>query len=71
MKVLRANRICRLSWVSNPSSKFQVESATNIPAIWQPIGPPVTSTNNTFIFADTTITNQPSRQRFYRLRAVP
>ena len=60
-----------LSWVSIPNSKFQLESATNFSAIWQPIGPPVTSTNNTFVFTDTTITNQPSRQRFYRLRAVP
>jgi hypothetical protein len=60
-----------LSWVSIPSSKFQVESATNFPAIWQPIGPPVTSTNNTFIFTDTAVTNQPSSQRFYRLRALP
>ena len=60
-----------LSWVSIPSSKFQVESATNFPAIWQPIGPPVTSTNNIFIFTDTSVTNQPSSQRFYRLRALP
>jgi hypothetical protein len=60
-----------LLWTSIPSSKFQVESATNFPAIWQPIGAPITSTNNTFIFTDTSVTNQPSSQRFYRLRAVP
>ena len=58
-------------WSADVASKYQVESATNIPAAWQPVGSPVTSTNGTFYFTDPSATNQLAGQRFYRLRTVP
>lgn len=61
----------RFAWIGELATKYQVESTTNIIAGWQSIGTPVTSTNRIYVFSDTTVTNQPSRQRFYRLRSLP
>ena len=60
-----------LSWTNDVSTRYQVEFATNFPAKWQPIGLPVASTNGTFHFTDTTVTNRTLGQRFYRLRLAP
>ncbi|MBI3417034.1 MAG: hypothetical protein HY043_17215 [Verrucomicrobia bacterium] len=61
----------KLSWVSSPSSKFQVESSTNFFTNWQSLGEPVVSASTNFFFTDITVTNLATSQRFYRLRALP
>ena len=60
-----------ITWLGELATKYQVESGTNTPPTWFPVGSPVTSTSRVFTFTDTTVTNKPNSQRFYRLRTVP
>jgi hypothetical protein len=58
-----------LKWTALPSQSFQVQYTDVLPANWQNLGAPVTSSNGQFEFKDETA--QSGLQRFYRLVELP
>ncbi len=58
-----------LKWAAQAGQQYEVQFTESLPANWQPLGPPVTSTNGTFSFTDTT-GGGTNVQRFYRIKRV-
>ena len=60
-----------LTWVAEPSRRFQVEFTDGIPPNWMPISKIVSSTSGDFVFIDDgSMSGELSEQRYYRLREV-
>ena len=61
-----------LSWPAQGDFHFQIEVATNLPPVWQPLAGRIITTGGISQFVERFSTNNPATtERYYRLRSSP
>lgn len=71
--IRRTFRGVELTWGGPLTARYQVEYTANlVPAVWLPVGPPVTSTTGLFRFLDDgSLTGGFAANRYYRILVLP